>query len=347
MVSKIKGIKGLPKKKKVTTVSQKGKTNNAPRTWTRGAEDQMKHEELVAYVKLLSDPCNGKFVSPPFAGTGTNQFMRTKTFLTLPPGTVDAVVQFAPAYITSNSGPYNTLARPSPILYSATGTYGGAMNTIFSQAISPNVFGSYDGVVVTKGLAGSARCVAACMKVHYVGTELNRKGLISATVGPGVLFSGNSPSGGAAIDTAPSISSEMPQTDRFGSRVHEYRWLPDADDQTMQPLSGAAFQSGGITTYAGDYSGNSLIVACTNTNADSIYIEIVSCWEYELNLALGSGLQRAVSTPPRGTLNEALRMLGNVGKWALEPNGQAAISAFSPAAAAGVRAVGAFVNNFG
>lgn len=322
--NKKKGVRVAPKKKKVVAAMAKRK----PQTFIMPRADLAASAEAAAYLRLLDDPCNAPLVQPTYQGEGSGLFIRTKVFVDPVANGVDHILQFYPQYIISNSTT-GSANYSSAIMFAEASTTGGTPGTIRGVPIIKSIFGALDTAGNTIGLAGSARCISACVKVHYTDTELNRKGLVGASLSPGSVMSALTAAGGAALAPISTLQSEQPQIDRLGARIHEYKWVPNSNDQEFNQLASSTYATGGVPGVpaaglynAGNQGGNCLTVTVKNAAAGSVTFEVVSCWEYTFNPVSAAGLVRTTVAPPRGTLNDTLRMLGNVGAWALSPHTQ-------------------------
>lgn len=278
-----------------------------------------------AYLRLLSDPCNAPMVPAPFDGSGTGMYIRTKTLLTptTVAGSTDILLQFAPQYLNENYfGNIPTAAgiARGPLMWASTAT-GTTATLVSASQIAPNLFGgtTQAPLLTTAGTFSQARCLAACVKVMYTGSELNRQGYVFASNAPVRTFSTCT----NASTANPSTTMGMfPQGDRLGERVHEYRWLPTHDDQGFVELTGVR---GALGVSIGNILGGStLSVGVLGAASGSITFEITCVWEVTVGGTLatgaGSGLaETSTPSPSRNTLNDVLRFIGDTGKWALRP----------------------------
>jgi len=331
-------------KKGITLKKNKNNNNNKNKAMAKipkSVSVQNKYSQLlrggldahaVKYLELLGDPCNGDLVMPPYEGEGTGLMFRTKNIVT--PTAVgnnvsDSFIQFTPQYIIQNAqfGPGqqfapDSRASVSPIMFGGCVTTGGTIAAIYSDPVASSLFGySYYSNTSYQGLTGSfgaARCVAACIKVKYTGSELNRQGQVWATLGPtNIAASVNY--AGEALELGKTISS-FPQSDRLGERVHEYLWVPGFDDQKWISTFQDTPYTLSTSTSVPIESGNSLIVAVQNAYAGSIVYEVNCVWEVNVTPAQRSGLVASQKVPEtRNTLNDILRTVGNIGRWALGP----------------------------
>jgi len=286
----------------------------------------------LKYLNLLSDPCNAAFTGPAYEGEGSGLFFRTRTLVT-PSGAVDSILQLSPQFLHDNFiGSSITLsqqAENSPIMYNYSGSSGTALGSVSSVAVSKGLFGSTEIVggvqVVTGGSFGSARPIAACIKVGYSGTVMNLSGKVYAKIGSQQTYSQVGSSTASFIDQM----GDCPQIDDLRSRVHEYRWVPAFQDQQWIQTPAGRTKSAD-TPYIQDsvqHQGQTLTVGVQNAPAGTITYEITIVWEAQVNPGTTSDLLTSTTAPPTGsTLNQVLRELGNVGQWALSGKGQEQIT---------------------
>lgn len=284
--------------------------------------------DALRYLALLADPCNASLVAPTYAGEGSGLFLRTKNMFSPGASAVDATIQFCPAFMTTNTAVQGGV---SPILFASVNTTSTNPANIYGAAIAPTIFGSNNPAYT--GIAGTARCLAACVKVHYTGSELNRAGLVFAGLQSTVVFQG------AQTQTCPSagaVGSCLPQIDRLGSRVHEYRWVPSFADEAFV----STFDDGSPLVNATPTIGNSLIVSLTGFPAGSVMFEVVSCWEYNVSMLQPAGIVSTASVPKSpSTLNDVLRTIGDIGAFALSAEGHQKVAGLIGNAARTVRDV--------
>lgn len=333
---KLKGIQGMTKKKKKTASQQQqgayGRLTSAPPRALAGGRDA----DAMRYLALLADPCNATLVSPVYAGEGSGLFVRTKNMFSVGSSATDCLVQFCPSMISMNANSVSTYE--SPVLWASSNATGTSLANIYGEAISRALFGSITGP--TMGLAGTARCVAACVKVHYTGSELNRAGIVYAGLQTSPPFAAV----GGTIGTAGQYGSSLPQIDRLGTRVHEYRWVPSFADEGFVNLFNSEVNAPSNTTING---GNALMVAVVGAPQGSLMFEVTACWEYNVNTFNPSGIVSSMTVPRSpSTLNDVLRTIGDVGKFALSPDGGKRIVAAVSGAVKSIRDVASLGASF-
>lgn len=244
-------------------------------------------ENVRKWLRLMHDPCAAALTPPCYGGTGSGYLTRTRDIITPPATAVDFLVEFTPSADTSSTYRYGY----------ATAT-GGTLGTASAQQAG--------GLIANKGVVGRQRCVAACLKVIYTGTELNRSGLVSSTIDSGMSLI---PAEGIA-GTAQLWSTGMPRTARMGAERHEILWVPGDDDQVFRANEPSE------EARTGEISGNSLQIAIVNAPAGSYIVEATIVWEWqpaEEVVAGASGIS-VMTGPPSGIpLSTILSKIGDIG----------------------------------
>jgi hypothetical protein len=112
----------------------------------------------LAYAKLLSDPCGAALTHPVYAGADSGFLVRADSVFSVggDAGQTSGVLHWTPGYINSNN---------TELLFAA-GTSGGTA-TVSSSGPGKSFLGAN---------AAGARCIAACMKITYPGSESSRAG---------------------------------------------------------------------------------------------------------------------------------------------------------------------------
>jgi hypothetical protein len=246
----------------------------------------------AAYLRLLADPCAADMVAPTFGGTGSGYLMRTK-FVKAMGNFSDGVFEFTPQFA---SQPYRFSGA------SATGTALGAAS--FDAAPSQ-----------LRAIAGTFRCVAACMKVYYTGSELTRQGIIASSLTGGPYLNvGNVP-----VETAAGFAEKSTRYVRLGTEMHEVRWVPQESDQNfvsvLQPEGQSDFFNEGATVQ----------IVVVNAPANTIQFEVTAVWEWTPSTdpavsPTGGSIvyaPRAPTTPL--PLSATLHKIGDLARFATDP----------------------------
>jgi len=246
----------------------------------------------AAYLRLLADPCAADMVAPTYGGTGSGYLMRTKYVLAAGAVT-DSVFEFTPQFATQ------------PYRLSTAGTTGGALSAAGLVTLPTQLV----------NIAGTYRCVAACMKVYYTGSELTRQGIVaSALTGGPYLLAGVTP-----IEAAPGFAEKSTRYVRLGTEMHEVRWVPQESDQTFVSTTQPE------TVSDGPAEGATLQMIVVNAPASTIQYEVTAVWEWTPRTDPGSSTAggsivyapRAPATPL--PLNATLHRIGDLAKFATDP----------------------------
>lgn len=232
----------------------------------------------LKWARLLSDPCGAEMVSPCYVGSGTGQFMRVRNNIS--PITANTNTSFQFTYV------------PGKNLFFYGETVGN----------SGGVIGAYTSVGNSLSLiSDSYRCVAACLRVIYTGTESNRQGLIGLASLPNPLW------GPGDLISSPSSLPSCVKVSRTGEVVHEVKWVPQLEDQDFTNAS---------ATYESGRSGALMAIGlnANPTGTYSITMELTAVYEYfpKYNGGIVTGI-----VPPKSssTFNDVMRAMGDTAKW--------------------------------
>lgn len=255
----------------------------------------------MAWRRLLDDPCNAPLVPGCFPGIASGMLYRTRTVQGFGVGGTDAsmaaMVFFHPAYGGTAGGTY------CPLQWASVNAADGIPNTKYGTTIGgiPQ-YGQY-------------RCVAACMKLRYTGSELNRAGIVGHVITNDPPFTAGTPGGTASSDLA-TVSAYLQgcqTTYRLGEANHEVRWAPAFEDGEFQE------NTPGIGNLL--RTGNAIGFVITGYPKGTVYAELTAVWEVIPDT--GSGLVPPVMVPSsNNTVNQVLRTIGDIGRWATDPNVQ-------------------------
>lgn len=151
-------VKGKAKKNGTKAVARKG---SKPRVGT--ARGRTLDVFATQYARLLQDPCNGPVVHPVYSGAEAGFLFRAESVLTLGTGATQnsGVFHWTPGYVNSSNSEIVTAGADGASLLITMAVNGNSPGKPFLAA---NAFG--------------ARCVAACVRVVYPGTEQARSGRV-------------------------------------------------------------------------------------------------------------------------------------------------------------------------
>jgi len=231
----------------------------------------------AAYARMIVDPCNAPMLPPTYSGMGTGQYRRFRTILAIPATSVEGTYMFTPgantyflaSHVAGNVGlPYN---------FNSLGLFA-----------SPELDG-----------ANESRCLAACVKIRYIGTEGDRKGTIGLRTSPfGYIFNGQN-------SDNPTMLRETQVINRTGEVLHEVKFVPGAGDELFTPNAGTVVNTiRTLGSFGFTYGG---------IQPGSLQVEVTGILEVET----GSQLVSSVIPPmSRNTTNNVLSALGPPVRWA-------------------------------
>lgn len=231
---------------------------------------------------LLLDPCNAPLAAPVYSGLGTGQYRRLRAVIAAEGQSVEGCYVFQLGTNTFWKGSHVAGTAGTPYTFSAL--------PIFT-----------DGSIAS---GRSVRTIAGCVKVRYVGAESARAGTVGVLAAPSAINGINGDST-AVIDI-----TRCPNVHRTGEVQHEVKFVPNAtDEQFAEPtVSGVTFKPTG---------GNSCLVAVYRAvPAASIQFEVTCVYEIEEAASAGNGVITSVPPSSAITLNQLLRTLGPVTRWA-------------------------------
>lgn len=272
----------------------------------------------AAHARLLADPCNAPLARPVygFGAAGVVTRFETSYEVTFSSGYPDYSAYFCPGILSSvNCGGVGQITG-------AVATSGSATTTSFSRTLGsgfPGGVAIQPGYSFLNGLGGArARPVAACIRITYLGTELNRSGMI----GTG-QYTLNEAVG--AIGTVAGV--HMQDCDirmRIPDGTIERRWTPN-------PAADKWCQVGDTT----DPNANSYGDCGTLTFAlmgmspgTSVRVSMITVLEWTPGIA--SGVSPQTSTGPsasRNSVADVLHFLERAGNWTHTVAGSAANTA--------------------
>jgi hypothetical protein len=153
------------KKKQMSRKTQKPK-----KTKGKGRGSSRLDEPAREFAKLLNDPCYGRIVAPVYGSSGSGNLMRLESdfILGAEATSVGAACIFVPGLLSSSTY-LAGVVTPSTVVNSDSGAI------VWSQN-----YPAQPGAALV-GSIGTCRAVSACMQVSFLGSELNRSGVVSLT----------------------------------------------------------------------------------------------------------------------------------------------------------------------
>jgi hypothetical protein len=175
--------------------------------------------QAAGFARMLADPCNAPLVHPVYPGGDSGYLFRAESFATVgtTAGDTAGIVHWTPGYVNAST----TQLLSVPI---ATSSGPGAM------AIN----GNSPGVAFLTANARACRCVAACMKVTYPGSESTRSGRVHyGATSAGMLDLGTSAS-------SDNVATALQHFSRTPADTFELIWKPSIGDTEFNDPTEAA-----------------------------------------------------------------------------------------------------------
>lgn len=237
------------------------------------------------YARLLMDPCGGPVVHPVFTGVSPGVVQRSESFTThgTQPTTTAGVIHWVPGYINSS----NT----EVLIQEAANSSTAAATTVLVTA---------PGKTFLAANSKAVRCIAACLRITFPGSESTRSGRVhyGHTTG-GLIDLGNSV-------TADNVAQALTNFTRTPPEAIELVWKPSAADQDFcDPTEAASApirdrRSALTVAFAG------LPVAVGMT----FHFTAVYEWLPAIGLGVASDVNQVGST---NSLDDVLRWVANTG----------------------------------
>lgn len=229
----------------------------------------------LAHARMLADPCNATMGPPCYSGMGTGEYRRFRRILNIP-AAVEGTYSFIPGA--------NSFVAGTHTINNAGQAY-----AFQSFALFP-----------TDQLAGvESRCIAACIKVRYTGTESERKGVVGLKSNPFV-----SSLDGQLVTAADELTT-CPLINRVGEVQHEVKFVPGTGDELF---------TGNFGGFVASYNTlGSVGFTFADVQTLTLQVEITAIIELEPKTSM---VVNSVPTPSRNTLNNVLSALGPPTRWA-------------------------------
>jgi len=207
----------------------------------------------AAYARLLADPCAAPLVHPIYAGSEGGILVKAESVQTYGTGAgfTNVMVHWTPGAIGSGNTEF-LIAQDGP----------GSTATPAASAVTP-------GKVFLAANATGVRCVAACLQVTYLGTELNRAGTFTIGRTQGSLLD----PGGAY--TYANVETSLEHFSRTPDQTIELRWVPANMDQSFTDPNVAT------PTQERDRKSAITFLAQGLTATSGIRVRMVAIYEYQ------------------------------------------------------------------
>lgn len=295
-------ISSRQKGQSTKTAPAKQKNSKPPRSPPVSSVQHRLDQNAQKWLRLIRDPCGADLTPPCYAGTGEGYLIRSKDIITIPATAVDGVFEISPSWWGDQI-----------VRYGWSDTVGGSLGNASVFLCSP---------FIRSQVVGRYRPAAACAKVFYQGTELERKGQVGLNLSAGrTLTNGEAIYGPASLPMA-----ACGYTGRTPSDHVEVKWVPNEADATWWP----ALPNGEEDTTAVAGTGNSMTIVFTNVPAGSLRIELTTVYEWQPSEEVSAGLVTTAKGPSsRNHLNEILAALGDLSQFAYNKYGHKLIPAIA------------------
>lgn len=245
------------------------------------------------YAHLVADPCNGPLSAGIFGdGSGgvISRFETDGIMGDVAPTTASALV-FVPAAAAGWTSGKASDADP-PV-------WNGVTSTLIP------------GKDFLNANAGQFRCLAACMRIYWPGTELNRQGIVSSLQTTADIVNNASASVGA-IRASSTYVQRMPED------YTEIKWLPSEYELEMR--------APGVTAATQEFSRLSGLVVTTSgvPSATPIRWRMVAVYEWVPKVSTGLSSYNVSPSVPVGSFQRVTQALTSMGNWAYVSSHQAA-----------------------
>jgi hypothetical protein len=243
--------------------------------------DSTAMNRLKNHVNMIIDPCNA--VIGPTAYRGSDGFV-TRFKNVVAAGTLTNfpyyVSVFYPAYNATTTGVYASASTPVSVSWS-----------------------SGPGQAFLLANADSQRVVGACTRLNYLGSELNRQGIVYRGVMPAAALTGA---------TVTGLITLCQSSQRVADGVIETKFVPSSVEEQYWSTGGVAPTDDGDRNVI-----VTIVYGGTSVNCDTFLEHTLIC---EWRPKFGVGL---VSPPPNtpdvpGGLEKVRTVLSRLGHWWLE-----------------------------
>lgn len=230
----------------------------------------------IGYARMLTDPCNAPMVPSTYSGMGTGQYRRLRRVFTVP-AALEGTYSFNPAA--------NLMFRGTHIAANQGTAYSFNALTLFT--------GVPEFISTTE-----TRCLAACVKIRYIGAESSRGGVIGTRTSPfNTVVNGQT-----AFNT--DQMSACPLLNRVGEVQHEVKFVPGIGDELFTTVQGPD----AVTKTTGSFG-----FTFQGIPDGTLQVEVTAIYEIE---DTNGNIGTAVSPASRNTTNNVLAALGPPSRWA-------------------------------
>lgn len=247
------------------------------------------------WANLLVDPCSAPLVHPIYPGANGGVLMRFEGTYNIGFGATETagVFQWTPGNLGSYSS--GTLASNMAITTATSGSTTAVLSAPASS-LAP-------GYTFLTANAAATRCVGACIQIFYLGTELNRSGILSY----GNLMGGAFNVGDNV--TADGVSNTFEHFTRTPDSMVEIKWRPSAYDGTWTDP-----QENRVNDARGKYA--ALGFAFSGLQAAMGYrVRMVAVYEWTPSVYNGVTTASASRARSNSSMDDVINFLDRTGDW--------------------------------
>lgn len=198
------------------TNKKRSKQTSKPKAQARRVGAASLDRGAAEYARLIADPCNAPLVHPTYSGTEGGYLVRTESFYTIATGAADTAtyLQWTPGLVGNGDAILDSWATGGDV--SAGPASNGAKAPGYTFLIAN---------------ANAVRCVAACMKISYVGSESARSGRLHVGHVSGATIT-------SAARSPNVVASALTHYTRTPAQEVELIWKPGDGDQLFRGPGG-------------------------------------------------------------------------------------------------------------
>lgn len=240
----------------------------------------------LEYARLLADPCYARLTEPTYEGTGAGVLTRFEQDFIVNGTATDtaAYIAFAPGCLIGAGAGFGAVMG-------ATGALASDATVIVPQFYATRQPGN--GLLPSMS---AFRVVSACMQVSFVGSELQRAGVVS--VGQSTAITANT--GGLTVAQLRSLSSTVV---RVPDGEVEIKLRPTAVSEKFVPVNG--------TTTDSDFAAQPLLFATMAgiPVSTGMRVRLVAVYEWIPNVVSGCILPETAASGSGNTLSQVIKYL--------------------------------------
>lgn len=320
--------------------AQNKKRRNGKSSKTINRRMQGDNDPALKWARLISDPCYGQLTHPLYGGTSGGYLARFKSTITVHLAAAQNngwFLWFPEYHCAAGASTANALAAPQSCwIYENSGVSTFPPNTTAAPLGSPAslmVPVADPANSFLRGVAGTARTVAACAKVMYAGAPLTKSGIFTYD---------NQVKASQVLDTPTTGVPDIGQLAAVSSttsptpRTMEVRWIPNivnsARYRRATPLTTdfsqnmyhddtilfSRFPTGTSLSTPGSSNSDSTGILITwrglpPTVASDVTIELYKVVEW-MPYDNGSLIQPTPAPPTQSSVNRAFDMIASMAK---------------------------------